>query len=131
MPSEENANIESNIEGRLVPEMAYVENGVKTSLLGINKLEGKEVFVIEAVYPTGKKLTLLYDTDSYLKMKEAYVQSTPQGDFTITQEFAEYKAINGVLIPHSLKGAQGPQLMEMKLETVEVNKPIKDEIFKF
>jgi len=131
MPAEENANIESNIEGRLVPEMAYAENGVNTTLMGINNIDGKEVFVIEALYPTGKKLTLLYDTQTHLKVKETFVQSTQQGDFNITQEFKDYKAINGVLIPHSLKGAQGPQKMEMTLETVEVNKTIKDDLFKF
>lgn len=130
IPADENANIESNIEGRLVPEMAYAENKVTSTLLGINKLNGKDVYVIEAVYPTGKKLTLMYDTQSHLKLKEMFVQSTPQGDFTITQEFADYKAINGVMIPHSLSGQQGPQVMDMKLETVEVNQPLKDEMFK-
>ncbi len=130
MPGDENANIESNIEGRLVPEMAYTENKVTTTLIGINKLNGKEVYVVEAVYPTGKKLTLMYDVESKLKVKEMFVQSTPQGDFNITQEFGDYKAINGVLIPHSLSGRQGPQTMDMKLQTVEVNKPLKDTLFK-
>ena len=128
--NDEEANKESNIEGRIVPEISYSELGVSTKLLGIKEENGKEVYVIEATYPTGKVLTLMYEVDSKLKVKETYVESTPQGDFNIIQEFKDYKAVNGVLIPHKLEGSQGPQKMNMTLKTTEVNKSIEDSSFK-
>ncbi len=130
VPVSDDDNTESNIEGRPVPEMTYTELGVKTKLLGIKEENGQKVYVIEATYPTGKVITLMYDVKTMLKVKESYVESTPQGDFTIVQEFKDYKAVNGVMIPHKLEGSQGPQPMTMTLKKTEVNKPIKDENFK-
>ena len=70
----------------------------------------------------------MYDTETKLKLKETYTEKTPRGDFNIIQEFADYKAINGVLMPHALSGKQGPQPMSMTLKTVTVNNK-KTEIF--
>ena len=120
--SDEKDNVESNIEGRIAPELTYSELGVKSKLLGIKDENGRKLYVIEATYPTGKLLTLMYDTETKLKLKETYTEKTPRGDFNIIQEFAEYKAVNGVLMPHALSGKQGPQPMSMTLKTVEVNK---------
>lgn len=130
IPVSEDDNTESNIEGRLVPEISYKELGVKTKLLGIKTEDGKEVYVIEATYPTGKTITLMYDVNSKLKVKESYVESTPQGDFTIVQEFKDYKKVEGVMIPHKIEGSQGPQPTNMTLKTVEMNKSMEDSNFK-
>ena len=130
MASTEDENKVSNIEGRLVPELTYKELGVKTKLLGVKKENNNEVYVIECTYPTGKVLTTTFDTKSGLKLKDTYTESTPQGDFNITQEYLDYKAINGLLWPHKLAGSQGPQKMEMILEKTEVNKTISEDTFK-
>jgi zinc protease len=130
IPVDEDGSKELNIEGKLVPELTYAKLGVKSKLLGIKKENGQDVYVIEATYPTGKVLTIMYDVQTNLKLKESYIESTPQGDFNITQSFMDYKAVNGVMIPHKVSQQQGPQLMDMILNSTEVNKPITDDTFK-
>ena len=66
----------------------------------------------------------------FLKVKETSVEKSPQGEVNVVQEFSDYKKVNNVMIPHMMKGSQGPQKMEFKLDKVEINKPISDDTFK-
>lgn len=128
VPDEEAKNLA--IESHFIPELYYAENGVKTKLVGAKVVDGKNAYNIEATYPSGKVLNLFYDMKTGLKIKETSVIKSPQGEYNSIQEYSDYKAVEGVLIPHTQKGSQGPQKLNMTLEKVEVNKPISDDTFK-
>ena len=118
------------IESYFIPELYYTKNGVKTELKGAKTVEGKSAYHIEANYPGGKILNLFYDMETGLKLKSSSTDKTPQGEFESSDVYGDYKAVNGVLIPHTQNSIQGPQKMDMKLESMEVNKPIDAKNFK-
>jgi outer membrane lipoprotein-sorting protein len=56
---------------------------------------------------------------------------TPQGSMTQTTYYQDYKeAKGGLKFPYTIKQNAGPQMMDMKLQSVEINTGVSDEMFK-
>lgn len=130
VPVPEDKNKDTEIDSYMIPELVYDKMNVKTTLKGAKMINGSSAYEVVTVYPTGKTKSVFYDVKSGLKLKETSVEKSPQGEVNVVQEYSDYKEINGVMIPHMMKGSQGPQKMEFKLEKVEMNKPISDDTFK-
>ncbi len=130
IPVSENESIETRIGSYLIPELFYAENGVKTELAGAKIVNGKSTYVVNVTYPSGKKLTSFYDMKTGLKVKETSKNKTPRGEMESVQEFKDYKAVNGILIPHTLGGVDGGMPMDVKLDKVEMNIAIPAGTFK-
>lgn len=124
VPVSANETMETKINSYFIPELFYSENGIKTELVGAKVVGGKSTYEVVATYTNGKKVTSFYDMKSGLKVKEMSKSKTPQGETESVQEFKDYKAVNGILIPHTLGGTDGGMPMNVKLEKVEMNKAI-------
>ena len=55
--------------------------------------------------------------------------ATPQGDFTQTVDYSDYKEVNGVKFPQVLEQSMGPQKIKMEATSVEVNSELSKNIF--
>lgn len=116
-------------EAVINPEMQYEKMGYKLSLKGIEPVNGSDAYVMEVVSPAGKKSTEWYDVASGYKVKASSV-STAQGQtFNQVSEYADYKDINGIKYPGSISISGTPLPLKLKLESVEVNKGMKDSEF--
>ena len=115
------------IDGRLFPERFYTELDVKTTLKGIELINGKEAYRIDIKYPTGSSKSNYFDRKSKLKIREVDYQ----GELVITKDISDYKEVNGILFPHEnhVTGMM-PIPLVLKTSTIEVNTKISEELYK-
>lgn len=110
-------------------ELQYEKLGYKLDLKGIEEINGKECYVLELTNAKGKKTTEWYDTQSGLKVRVSKTINTEQGSSVQTSDLMDYKEIEGIKYPNIISTSIGPMPIKLMLESVEVNKKIKDTEF--
>ncbi|MEQ6167882.1 MULTISPECIES: insulinase family protein [unclassified Ekhidna] len=130
-PPLDDATIEEQvISNALFSELALNELGAKVELAAMEEVNGSDAYVIEVELSKGNKYTVYFDTETGLKTRYSKTTETPQGAFTQTVDYLDYKEVNGVMFPHTLKQTMGPQKIEMKASEILVNQEISEETFK-
>jgi len=122
------AKEDADIAADLHPE----KYGIKRTLKGMDKVNGADAYVVEAVDGKGQKSTEYYDVASGLMVKQTTSEVQEDMVINIISEYSDYKEVpggNGFKLPHSVKQTFGPQSMEVKVESVEINKNIPDTEF--
>ncbi len=112
-------------------EANYSKEGYTLALKGIEKVNGKDAYVITVERPSGKKTTEFYDTNTGLKLREVRTEEGMDGSSTtIITDFGDYKPVQGVQFPHTLTltGAF-PMPLKGMVKTVKVNAGIPDTAF--
>ncbi len=104
-------------------------SGIKLKLEDIEKVNGKEAYKIDMILPSGTKWIQYYDTQTWLKVKESKAITVPQGTFTQDTFFDDYRDVDGVKYPFSLKQTLGPQHLDFVVTSIKVNTGLKDNIF--
>jgi outer membrane lipoprotein-sorting protein len=118
-------------EASMVKDLAYLSASYKTELKGIEKVDGNNAYQIVVTKPNGEKITEYYDVATSYKVKSEVTMETPQGSMTQTTYYQDYKeAKGGLKFPYTIKQSAGPQMMDMKLQSVEINTGVSDEMFK-
>lgn len=131
---------EETVEGENLEQMAYEANmlaitkldemGIKANLSGMEKLDDKDVYKIEFILPSGGKFYHFYDVATGLKLREQRTLSTPQGTFTQTTNFSDYREVNGVKYPYKMVQSVAGMNVEMNVSSVEINTGLQDDLFK-
>lgn len=116
-------------EAVLNQEMQYEKLGYKLNLKGIEAIKGADAYILELESPTGKKSIEWYDVTSGLKVKASSTSTNEQGTITQVSEYADYKDFGGIKYPGTISVSGGPMPLVLKLESVDVNKGIKDSEF--
>jgi len=118
-------------EAKIFPEIYYLKSGYKFDIKGAENVNGSNAYKVQVTSPTGKKTIEYYDANSKLKVREVSVQEANGQSQTITTDLADYKAVNGVLIPHKITvtGAM-PVPLELKVTEAKANSNIPDTTFK-
>jgi zinc protease len=112
-------------------ELFYLKGEYKLNLKGLEEINGKKVYVMEVIRPDGKVTTEYYDMATSLKMRE--VSTTTQGgeSSTMTIDYADFKAVNGVLFAHSITlGGVFPTPLKGEITEIKANGGIPDTTFK-
>jgi zinc protease len=112
-------------------EIAYLTTGYTITLKGIEEINGKSAYLIEIIHPGGSKSSDYYDVTSSLKLREVSTAKGPDGsDTTVTNDFDDYKAINGVKFPHS-NTTTGifPVPMKALVSEIKVNAGVEEATF--
>jgi len=100
-------------------ELQWIKKGNAT-LAGIETFNGADAYVIK----TGKS-TIYYDTKSGLKLGES--KTSEQGQQTMN--YADYKDVKGVKIPHKMTLVQGEMEIDFIASEVKVNEGVTDADF--
>jgi predicted Zn-dependent peptidase/phosphotransferase system IIB component len=103
--------------------------GIKATLAGLEKYNGKEACKIEFSLPSGKKWSHLYDAATGFKLKENKTMKTPQGEIPTSIEFDDYKEVDGVKYPFKYTQAMAGQNIVMTVSEILVNKGVPDQDF--
>lgn len=114
----------------LFPELHYAENGVKTTLVGPEKIDGKDTYKLSHTTADGASTwTDNFDVATGLKVQSIVTSKSPQGEMTNTTTYSDYKETNGIKFPMTLnqQSPRGP--MTMSVDNVKVNKGLKDSEF--
>ncbi len=97
----------------------------KGSLKRIENLDGKNAYVI-AFGDT----EVFYDIASGLKVKTTKTVKTPDGkEVVVPTEFTDYKAVNGVLFPHTIIQSMGPMKLNFVASSIQINTGISAKDF--
>lgn len=127
---DEKTKEEQIITNALFPELQYEKLGVVINLIGADKIEGTDVYTLEVTLPSGGKFTEYFDARSGLKLRYVKTMETPQGSFTQTIDFTDYKEVEGILFPHGFSQRVGPQNITGVVSNVEVNGEVDENSFK-
>ena len=111
-------------QSKLFPESAYAASGAKLTLVGNEKVEGKDCYKIDVAL--GEiKWTDYYEVATGFKIR----QIISQGQITITSTFSDFKEVGGVKFPHKMNQDMGQIAFDLTVSKVEVNKNLPDAIF--
>ncbi len=108
------------------PLINYQQKGNKVELVGMDQIEGTDVYKLKVTLKSGDTRYYYMDTDSYVPIKyetKRIIRGTPQETETT---LGDYKQVGGWYLPFSLetrqKGSSGSQ--KITFDRIEFNVPI-------
>ncbi len=114
------------IDGHVFPERFYEKLGVKTTLKGIEVVEGKKAYKILIEYPSGSKKTHYFDLETSLKIREI----EDKDGTLITNDITSYKEVDGIRFPEVVRiTGIAPVPLIMTTKEVEINGEMDPNLF--
>ncbi len=111
---------------RLFPELLYFSAGFQTSLLGIETIDGRQAYNLKVVYPSGMVENEYYEIASGLKIRKI----SSDGDVSQIVDYGDYRDVSGVKFPFSSKLQVADQVIDIKIDTIDINTIIDPAVFK-
>ncbi len=102
-----------------------LKDNADAKLIGIESVNGEEAYVVQESEDT----KVYYNTNTGLKVQEVNTITQAGQTMTNTTQLGNYKAVDGVKVPHTLSMSFGPQSIEMKIDEVKVNQNLTAEEF--
>jgi predicted Zn-dependent peptidase len=116
--------------GRLFPELLYFTPGFRATLDGMEAVDGRPSYRLKVIYPSGMIETEFYEVLSGLKIRKISHMDTREQSIETMVELGDYRAVNGVKFPFSLKQHVGDQMIDIKVESITVDGPPNPALFK-
>jgi hypothetical protein len=114
------------------PLIDYQAKGISVDFDGIDEVAGKKAYRLNVKLPSGATRRWWIDAATFLDLKYERESRTSTGQSaTVTVSFANYKAVDGLLIPHStITGEEGGKAVEaMLVEQIFLNRPMGEKVF--
>jgi hypothetical protein len=90
----------------------------------------RQAIRIELKFPSGKRHIHYFDSETGLKLWEVEITQTNIGDATQTTDYTDYREVQGLKFPFRTITYVGNQTISNVVESVELNKNLKDDTFK-
>jgi len=96
-----------------------------------DKIDGRDVFVVTGVRPDKKRERLFFDGESGLLVRRIVYTETPIGLVPDQTDFEDYRDVDGVKVPFTIKSyaVGGFSTAVRKLTEVKFNAPVEDSRF--
>lgn len=108
----------------------YEDAGYTVELEALEQVDGSDAFVLKVTNPEGDVSRQFYDASSGFLVQVVREMENPMGQKTSQiVKLQDYKEVEGVQFPHTLKQQMGPQKLEFKLEKVRTNIGLKKKDF--
>ncbi|MFD2570744.1 hypothetical protein ACFSUS_08885 [Spirosoma soli] len=120
------------LQGTLFPELHFAELGVKSTVTGTEKIDGKDAYKVTNTSSDGStSWTDYYDVASGLKVQTVAKQKSPRGgeEIEMTTRLSDYKDFKGLKYPTSLTQGSDQQQRQMSVDKVKFNEGAKDSDF--
>jgi len=100
-------------------------NYTSGKLTRIEPIDGKNTIVLKI----GNE-EIFYDMTSGLKVKAIKTVKTPDGkEVKVPTTYGDYKAIEGIMFPHSIEIKSGPMNLNFKIAEIKINEGVEDKDF--
>lgn len=106
------------------------ELGVTAKLTGMIKVKDADAYKVEYKLPKGSTIIDYYDAKSFLRVRQDRTLNTPNGTFTQSTEFSDYRELQGVKFAFAQVQSVMGRSIEMKVSKMDVNTGLSDELFK-
>lgn len=104
-------------------------HGIKTELQSNVQVDSIDCYKVIYTLPSGLKWFQYYSSESGLKIKEVKEIETTQGVFEQETYYSDYKEVDGLKFPHTIKQYFGIQELDLQVISIEINSVVEDEIF--
>ena len=100
-------------------------NYTSGKLTRIEPIDGKNTIVLKI----GNE-DIFYDMTSGLKVKSVKTVKTPDGkEVKVPTTYGDYKAVEGIMFPHSIEIKSGPMNLNFKIAEIKINEGVEDKDF--
>ena len=100
-------------------------NYTSGKLIRIEPIDGKNTIVLKI----GDE-EVFYDMTSGLKVKSVKTVKTPDGkEVKVPTTYGDYKAVEGIMFPHSIEIKSGPMNLNFKIVEIKINEGVEDKDF--
>jgi outer membrane lipoprotein-sorting protein len=119
---------DADFDGALID---YAKKGHKLEFVGKEQLDGKDVLHLKLTKKNGNVQHLFLDAATGIEVKTATEVEMMGQKQTLETQMGEFKTVEGVLVPHSIKQVlNGQPVAVMTIEKVEFDPAIDDAIFR-
>ena len=113
-----------NIETKL--KTAYP----KMNVTGRDTVNGRPAIVIDAIPEQGSPVKIFFDSETGLILKQAGSRETPEGPITFESFYDDYRTIDGVKQPHTLRQVTSRFTSVIRITEMKHNVPVDDALFR-
>ncbi len=103
--------------------------GVRTEYLGIERIDSIDCYAIKLTLPSGIRWFQYYSIQNDLKFKETKEIQTKMGLFEQETYFSDYREVQGLKFPFTIKQHFGIQEIDLAVTSIELNTGLDDSIF--
>lgn len=96
---------------------------------GRGKIDSKDSYLVEAASAKGDRRQLYFDVESGLLVRIVRYDSSPFGPIPNAVDYADYRKVNGVLVPFTIGHLRPDYSLMDKIVSVEQNVPIAQGTF--
>lgn len=112
------------------PFLDYKERGVTVELGAKEQVGGKDAYLLTIKPKTGSVVRQWVDAETYLPLRVAVKVDVPQiGEVEQTTEFADFRDVDGVKVPFTLKSSSAAQSFTITVTKVEHNTKLDETLF--
>ena len=112
------------------PLLNYKDRGVVVELGGKEKVDGHDALVLVLKLKNGPMVRQYLDADSYLTLRIVTKIDAPQvGEVEQTSDLSDYREVDGIKIPFSIKVSTPVQSFAIAVTKVEHNVKFDDAMF--
>jgi hypothetical protein len=113
-----------------VPGLHFQEEHTNVRVALAETLDGHDVYVVTGVAKNGSGLDrLLFDQHSGLLVRAVGNMNSVLGSFPETTAFDDYRDVNGIKMPYTVKVMSPEGDRTYKFDSIEVNTPVEDAKF--
>lgn len=114
------------------PMVDYKAKGNQVELIGKEKIEGSDCYVLKVTLKNGTVNTDYMDTESFLVIKETAKKTVRGTEVETESTLGDYKEVEGIIFPFVVEGGikGSPQKQRIVIEKIELNPAIDDARFK-
>lgn len=114
----------------LFPELRYFMPGFTTTLEGIETVEGNNAYHLKVIYPSGTEEHEYYAIGTGLKIRKTSVSVQPDQTIEHVFDYSDFREVNGIKFPFTIKEMVADQMLNITVESIEINGEVKSELFK-
>lgn len=112
------------------PFLDYKERGVTVELGAREKVGGKDAFLLTIKPKSGPAVRQWVDAETYLPVRVVVKVEVPQmGEVEQTTEFSDFRDVDGVKVPFTIKSSSSAQSFTITVTKVEHNGKIDETLF--
>jgi outer membrane lipoprotein-sorting protein len=110
-------------------ELKYKELFEKIVVKGKEKVAERDAYVVEATPAEGSVEKMYFDAESGLLVRHDAERESPQGSAMVETYFEDYKDVDGIKVPFTLKQVMPQFTIQIKFDEVKHNVEIEDAKF--
>jgi outer membrane lipoprotein-sorting protein len=112
-------------------DLAPTADLTNARVTNLETIDGHECYVVRGQHPDKDFSERLYfDKESGLLLRRVSAQRTLFGPLAESTDYSDYKDVQGVKVPFTLKRTTSETTFTRKIDSIEFNKPIGDDAFK-